>query len=206
MVYLPVSGAVVFDEWRHTFFVYPAFVGLALVGLVVPWRFIRGRFEGPRQTALSVVLTVAVTFGIAASIRSMARNHPFQHVYFNALVGGIRGANGRFDLDYWGLSYRRALEYVLDEDSSQVVTVSVYSRPGKSNADILPESDRKRLRFIDDPYRATYFLSHERWNRLRYPPEEEFYTVRVDGVRIMLVLKETTADSVVTILGRSREP
>ena len=113
----------------------------------------------------------------------------------------VLGADGKFDLDYWGLSYRRALEHILRTDQSPAVSVAAYSRPGRSNAEILPEAERRRLQFVNNPYEATYFVTHERWNRLRYPPHEEFFAVRLDGVRIMLVLKETTADSVVTILG-----
>jgi hypothetical protein len=202
IVYLPVSGAVVFDEWRHVFFIYPALVGIGLLGIVSAIEAIRRWFKGPGRMAATGLLAGALAVGIGSSVVTMISDHPFEHVYFNAIVGGIEGADGRFDLDYWGLSYRRGLEYVLEEDRSPVVGVSVYSRPGISNAAILPTEQRSRLEFIADPYQATYFLTHERWNRLRYPPREEFYSVRLDGVRIMLVLKDTTADSVVTVLGK----
>jgi hypothetical protein len=202
VLYLPLSGAAVFDEWRHVFFVYPAIVGISLVGVVYVLGAVRGLrgTMGRRVVAFGVLAALGV--GIGTSVHTMARYHPFEHVYFNALAGGIDGAEGRFDLDYWGLSYRAALEFILDSDDSPAVEVSVYSRPGLSNADILHPGQRKRLEFVDNPYDATYFLTHERWNRLRYPPQDEFYAVRLDGVRIMLVLKETAADSVVTVLGK----
>ncbi len=201
LVYLPLSSAVVFDEWRHTFFVYPAFVGIALVGLLTVLRGIRVHLRGAWRTGVSVMLLAAFGAGVANTARIMIATHPYQNVYFNTLTGGIRGADGRFDLDYWGLSYREALEYILRSDRDPSVSLSVYTRPGRSNAAILPATERERLEFVDDPYEATYFATHERWNRLRYRSREEFFAVRVDGVRIMLVLKETTADSLVTILG-----
>jgi hypothetical protein len=202
LLYLPLSGAVVFDEWRHVFFIYPAMIGIGLLGIVYTLEAIRRRFEGgARRTAVALVAG-ALAVGIGSPIASMLAYHPFEHVYFNSLVGGIAGADGRFDLDYWGLSYRQGLEYVLAHDPCPAVAVSVYSRPGISNSEILRPEERKRLDYMANPYEATYFLTHERWNRLRYPPSEEFYAVRLDGVRIMLVLKDTTADSVVTVLGR----
>jgi hypothetical protein len=170
--------------------------------LVTVLRGIDRRLAGARGKVAKVVLLAAVGIGVANTAGIMVRTHPYQHVYFNALVGGIRGADGWFDLDYWGLSYKAALEYILRQDHDPSVAVSAYSRPGRSNAEILPAKERERLEFVDDPYEATYFLTHERWNRLHYRPSEEFYAVRIDGVRIMLVLKETTADSVVTILGQ----
>jgi hypothetical protein len=210
IVYLPLSGAVVFDGWRHVLFVYPAFVCVALTGLVTAIRFIRRRPGGAPQggsrgrlrTLLTAVILIAAGAGIANTARIMIADHPYQNVYFNALAGGIRGAEGRFDLDYWGLSYRKALEEILRVDRNPRVSVSVYTRPGRSNADILPADQRRRIRFMDDPYQATYFATQERWNRISYRPSEEFYAVRIDGVRIMLVLKDTTADSLVTILGK----
>ena len=38
----------------------------------------------------------------------MAALHPDEYVYYNALVGGVPGAAGRFKLDYWANSYREA--------------------------------------------------------------------------------------------------
>ncbi|MFC1647232.1 glycosyltransferase family 39 protein [Patescibacteria group bacterium] len=38
--------------------------------------------------------------------------HPYQLSYFNELVGGARGAMGKYDLDYWGISQKEAVEWV----------------------------------------------------------------------------------------------
>jgi hypothetical protein len=38
--------------------------------------------------------------------------HPYQIVYFNELVGGAKGAFGRYDLDYWGTSQKAAVAWV----------------------------------------------------------------------------------------------
>jgi 4-amino-4-deoxy-L-arabinose transferase-like glycosyltransferase len=38
--------------------------------------------------------------------------HPYQIAYFNELVGGAKGAFGRYDLDYWGASQKAAVAWV----------------------------------------------------------------------------------------------
>src|SRR5208283_2260228 len=38
----------------------------------------------------------------------MVRLHPYQYAYFNAISGGLRHAQGRFMIDYWGLSFKQA--------------------------------------------------------------------------------------------------
>jgi hypothetical protein len=40
--------------------------------------------------------------------------HPYQLSYFNEIVGGAKGAIGRFDLDYWAISQKRAVGWVND--------------------------------------------------------------------------------------------
>ena len=41
----------------------------------------------------------------------MVRLHPYQYAYFNRLAGGVRGANGQYMLDYWGLAFKQAAEH-----------------------------------------------------------------------------------------------
>jgi hypothetical protein len=38
--------------------------------------------------------------------------HPYEYIYYNRFIGGVDGAANRFELDYWGTSYREAAEYV----------------------------------------------------------------------------------------------
>lgn len=38
--------------------------------------------------------------------------HPYQLSYYNELVGGIKGAMGKYDIDYWGISQKRAVEWL----------------------------------------------------------------------------------------------
>ena len=41
---------------------------------------------------------------------TMLRMHPHQYVYFNRLIGGLGGAVGNYDTDYYGQSYKEAVE------------------------------------------------------------------------------------------------
>ena len=42
----------------------------------------------------------------------MYKNHPFQYVYFNFLAG--KNFNEKFEMDYYGVSNKNALEYIID--------------------------------------------------------------------------------------------
>jgi hypothetical protein len=44
------------------------------------------------------------------------RLHPYEYIYYNAFIDGVSGASRRFELDYWGTSYREAAGW-LDENA-----------------------------------------------------------------------------------------
>ena len=53
----------------------------------------------------------------------------------------------RFDVDYWGLANRQALEYILGHDSSPEITVVADSEtPLESAIDMIELAERRRLR------------------------------------------------------------
>ncbi len=56
----------------------------------------------------------AILFSLVISHMSyvMFSSHPFQITYYNELIGGARGAFGKYDLDYWGSSQKKAVEWL----------------------------------------------------------------------------------------------
>ena len=42
----------------------------------------------------------------------IAELHPYEYVYYNALMGGTSGAAEKYELDYWCVSGREAMGYV----------------------------------------------------------------------------------------------
>ena len=105
----PVVAAIaarstLYDGWRHVLFVYPPLIVLAAAG----WNFLVTERQRRPVRIVAVGLLVA---GCLEPLVFAARNHPNQVVYFNVLVGGPRGAHGRFDLDYWGNSLLQAVEW-----------------------------------------------------------------------------------------------
>jgi hypothetical protein len=64
------------------------------------------RIKPPQWQIALIVITILP--GILDGIRL----HPYEYIYYNRFVGGVRGAQNRFELDYWGISYREAADYV----------------------------------------------------------------------------------------------
>jgi hypothetical protein len=97
--FLPLFAFIIlrptlYDNFRQSFFIVPPI--FFMTGLAI---------DQIRTPALqSVLVALIVLPGLIASVRL----HPYEYVYYNQLIGGVRGAVDRFELDYWGTSYREA--------------------------------------------------------------------------------------------------
>ena len=115
---LPIAAAVIarpamYNGIRHFVFVLPPLAvagGLAgawIANWIANWTVARAaRFGPPALGVLAVIFAV----GVALPAISMARLHPYEYVSFNHIAGGVRGAQSRFMLDYWGLAFKQGAQ------------------------------------------------------------------------------------------------
>jgi hypothetical protein len=54
--------------------------------------------------------SIAILLALAPGVFHIVTFHPYEYVYYNELVGGVRGAEGSFEMDYWCTSYREMVE------------------------------------------------------------------------------------------------
>jgi hypothetical protein len=73
-------------------------------GFGIDWMF--NRLTRPAYR--SVFLFLIILPGLISSVRL----HPYEYVYYNNLIGGLDGAAHRFEMDYWGTSFKEAMEYI----------------------------------------------------------------------------------------------
>jgi hypothetical protein len=91
-----VGRGPAFSGLRHfTFLILP----LAVLGGIGGVLLVRS-FASVQRSVAALVAVCLVT-GIALDARTLARLHPYEYLYFNAFVGGLPGAAGRYDTDYW---------------------------------------------------------------------------------------------------------
>ena len=173
-------GSVLYDDWRHLYFVYPALLYFALAGA-------RRLLARPAQAPLGPVrgaVAAALALALLESAFQIAIHHPHEGVYFNRLAGGPSRIAGRFDLDYWGTSYRRGLEWIAARDPRPHVAVRVADPPGERNLLILDRRDRERIEIAAGAEEADYLVTSYR--TLRVAPEAPpLHAVEVKGLRIL---------------------
>lgn len=105
VAYILIKKSVVYDGLRHILFVYPLLVVIAAVA----WEHLIKIAKTHSQKVLAAVILFAL---LAEPFHWMIRSHPNQYVYFNPFVGGINGAVGRYETDYFGNCIKQASEWL----------------------------------------------------------------------------------------------
>jgi len=95
----------VYDGIRHFLFVLPAIAILGAYG--ASW--LCQRLAPPRWRALAMAACAVL---LLLPIKDLVALHPYQTTYFNGLVGGVAGADGKYETEYWLTSYREAIGWV----------------------------------------------------------------------------------------------
>ncbi|MCK9196066.1 MAG: hypothetical protein M0P16_03705 [Syntrophales bacterium] len=182
-----VLNSALYDGWRHLYFIYAPFLLIAMTGATRLLGLIEESHSSRERCAAFFIVAVIVLSMITTSYQ-MIRYHPFQNVYFNTLAGNNVGQT--FELDYWGLSFRQGLEYIVKSDKRPVIglTANVVA-PMINNAVFLEKQDISRLRRANDIHQADYFLTNYRWHPQPYKSANEVYSISVDNQKIMSVFK-----------------
>jgi hypothetical protein len=179
-----------YSGWRQLFFVYPALILLSLKGILFINEKLERQFAKKYKVSL-LLLVIPIALSLISSAIFTVKNHPHQFVYFNPIgTKIIKDLESKFELDYWGLSYRSALEYILANDTSDNINIYVSFTPsGELNAYIIEKTERNRLNYVYDINQADYSLDNYRYNLNPDVCHNIFYTIKVQNNDIMKVCK-----------------
>ena len=179
--------SVLYDGWRQMYFVYPAFLLVATKGWMALWSM-QSNYNAYRGTLIALT-----TISVVYTAMWMWNAHPLQGVYFNVLAG--QNVKARYDMDYWGVGNRKALEYILAHDHSPVINVWGDSwTPLVFSLLILKSDDRNRIKLANAKLAANYVVTNYRGvkdtNNSSYGRDYDvFYEIRVDNELVLSVFK-----------------
>jgi hypothetical protein len=169
----------VYDAWRHVFFIYPAFVLIVLYGVQYVYQRIKWK----------IIVVALLTCVIGFYLFLLIHLHPYQNVYFNFLAGkNMKEVKRNFELDYYGVSSKQALEYILKNDPSVKLNIYAQEYPQRLNIMYLPIDQRSRINQVGLEY-ADYSICQYRFHRDDYNLKDEVFSVMVGNASIMSVFK-----------------
>jgi hypothetical protein len=144
LVFLPLLIAVIstttlYNGWRHFYFIYPF-----LIYFGVRFFLSSSRIHIQR---LQLVVSILVVFTFASTAIWMYTNRPLQNLYFNQLAGVE--LETKWELDYWCLSNRQALEWILSTDRRKQISIQTTDNSPLYDSDVfLSGDDIGRINFL----------------------------------------------------------
>ena len=131
-------GSIIYSGWRHFYFIYGPFCLLAALG----GGWLLATLSGRRLWPVGICGLAGLGLGLL--LIQLTQLHPLQYVYFNFLVDRTTPEHLRtqYDLDYWELAQRDALQRLLARHSGETLTV----RAKRRQLETLPARAGRRLR------------------------------------------------------------
>ena len=178
-----VLHSVIYDDWRHLYFVYPAFVFIGIFAVHKLW-------SGKTKIAVQALCGLQIAF----LLLFMVKNHPFHYVYFNALVSHDEEYIRRnYEEEYWGISNMQALQYLAANDTSRKIRIcGTFKEPIDNNVLMLPPDQQKRFVWINEAVQGDYFITNFRLHPEDYPDDQHAfpnieYEIKVNNSTIMRI-------------------
>lgn len=179
--------SILYGGWRHLYFIYP--------GLIVLSAFFLKRIK-TQFTRIYKWVTVVLILQIFFTLGWIGSNHPFQFNYFNTLA---KNELGKFEQDYWGLSYKNAMEILVDEylvDTQKREVVFSFDYSAYGGYGLLSKTYKDKIEFSWQIEKSAYFISNYRhlpdiaaYQQKEGPYSNKLFEIMVDGVPICGVFK-----------------
>jgi hypothetical protein len=129
-----LAQPTLYDNFRHFFFALPPLFIFSSMGIEEVMDKVK---LTTKERSYGIILLIFIL--LAPGFYYLVKLHPYQYIYYNAITKGVGGAYQKFEMDYWGTSFKEATEYLnsIAPQGSKVVTifwephhiVKTYSRP-----------------------------------------------------------------------------
>lgn len=196
IAYIIYNKANVYHEFRHVQFAYPSLVIMAALGYESCLRYFQ------RPTARYIVLGV-VAISSLLPIQFMWANHPYQYLYYNELVGGLRGAHGNYVTDYWMQSMKEASRWLIQnapptESAKKIIVgttapvhVKLYLKDYEDRFDVqyVRFYQRHEKQWDYGLFYADYIPPKILKNKNAWPLDQSVYVVKTSDVPIGVVVR-----------------
>ena len=191
VVYTIMTGANVYGGWRQLLFVYPPLVILSAAGMFEVMRKLKSAW-------MRGIFTIILVLPGLLPLGYLATGYPYYYMYFNPLAGGIRGAYGNYELDYYFTGFKAAYEWIdrhVQNERSPARVATNFLIPWYyefSPAAIKPVYFDYYMRGnFDWDYAVvpSTFLSPFQLKEHFWPPENTVYRVEVRGVPVCAVIQ-----------------
>ncbi|MEW5693787.1 MAG: glycosyltransferase family 39 protein [Candidatus Hydrogenedentota bacterium] len=172
-----------YDGMRHFLFIIPLLASLSGVIFTEIIQIFK------KQKLYIKIFYFIISCYFIYHLSIMIRLHPYQYVYYNNFFGGLKAAVDKFELDYWGTSYREAVtmlkKYIVlrREDLKE----TEYKIKIPKNPFLGSYYFDSHLKETDNEKEADFFISITRFNDHNSVDGEIILTVQRMGINLAYI-------------------
>lgn len=194
-LYIVYKHSPLYDGWRHLLFIYPPLVILsALVFLTA--------IDALKPQAAKYGVVGLVIIGVFLPVRWGIANYPNEIVYFNEFTGGIDGAYGRYETDYYMNSIKEATyKLAKEKDLYHIKDTVVLGSSCTDAVEHFAKTINPKLKVVYVRYRERYdsdydygifysrFIDKDLLLGGYFPPAYTLVTVKADNTPLSIVIQ-----------------
>ncbi len=174
---------VIYDGLRHFLFLLPVLAAIAALS-AAEW------IQNAKKNSLfKIILCLCALNGLTV-VYHLVRLHPYEYIYFNELTGGLKGSEGRFENDYWGASFKEAVDWL--EKNAATDPKKTYKVTGSGNSYQIFYYFTPNMKWVDKEKikEADFYISYTRDNlQAEAAPSKVIHVVEREGVPLNYVFK-----------------
>ena len=174
--------SVIYEDWRHLFFVYPPFV-------IMAGYFIHKLYHGK----FKIMINAAIIIQVVVTGYTMYKAFPLNQVYFNPLVSHkSEYLRKNFEMDYWGVSFKLGLDHILATDTKQIIIITADRSgltPLENNVMLLTPQERARVHLVNRDQPCDYLLTDFRCHPEDYDDKVEDYSIKAFNSTVLRIYK-----------------
>ena len=163
LIAVVLFNSTLYNGWRQMYFVYPSIIFISSICI--------NYFYNLKSILIKkILLSVLILYSFNVLLW-IIKNHPHQYVYFNETINK-KNLENKFDLDYWGLSYKENFEYILNNDKKEKIKIFNLSHNKLFYALLaIDENSRERFIVVDYINDADYIFNNFYMKKLDYIAE-----------------------------------
>ena len=194
VIFVLIKGSNLYSSWRQFLFIYPSIIVISALGFWYLYDYLKYKKVIFRAAALLVFIILSFH-----PLKYMSSNLSYWYIYYNQLVGGLKGAYGNYETDYYYVSQTEASEWLINYlkekgDTDNIKVKATYSVNWQFRK--FPGIETSYFRYeeksfsdwdyaiVTNRYISPYQLKNKLW-----PPENTIHLVYADSIPLCAVME-----------------
>jgi tetratricopeptide (TPR) repeat protein len=197
VVFVVYEKSNLYSSWRQFLFIYPGLILLASAGYNYLYEYLRSKYLRWGMVALMILLSIH-------PLKFMLRNSQFYYLYYNQLVGGLRGAYSNYETDYYYVSQTDASRWLIDYLKKKNIQGTIKVKATYSVERLFrdhPEIETSYFRYEersqsdwDYAIVANRYISPFQLRNNIWPPENAIHIVYADKIPVGAVIERRSKE------------